>query len=349
MSRIWPDRVMQTTTSTGTGNITPSGTIPGFESFSTWMADGDTFDYVIYAVDSAGAPTGEWETGVGTWNAGVIERTDFYNSSTGSAVSFSAGTKYVAVTISAYSFEEAMLGAALYTFGLTSETLLNYHNNSFLMFTNASAKTLTVETEATGAYWYGTLCFLYNSGAGDLTVVGGSGVTITGAVAIPQYGGAILHRFSDTLWTLLPILPPRQRGAVVKKSADQTAADYSTATAVAWTAEISDTDAIHDNATNNTRLTVPSGVTRVRLKFNFELANVTADTWVTAKMRKNAAAFDGQGAQSVETGNTTVHLNAESAVVTVTGGDYFDVTLQAEDTSIDVVAAGSWFSMEIVL
>lgn len=350
MSRIFADRVMQTTTSTGTGNITPSGTIPGFESFSTWMTDGDTFDYVIYAVDSAGAPTGDWETGLGTWSAGAIVRSVFYNSSTGSAISFAAGPKYVAQTVTGYTAEQANLSSVNFGFGLASNLLSNVHDKGFIKFSYAGAKALTVPTDVSDPFNYSFMAFLFNATAGDLTVTPSGGVTITGStMVIPQYAGAILQCEAADTWSLVLMVPPRQRGAVVKKSADQTAADYSTATAVAWNAEISDTDTIHNNATNNTRLTVPSGVTRVRLKANLELANVTADTWTKIKIRKNAAAFDGQGTASVETGDTTVYINAESAEVTVVGGDYFDVTLQTEDTSIDVVAAGSWFAMEIIL
>ena len=65
------------------------------------------------------------------------------------------------------------------------------------------------------------------------------------------------------------------RGALAKKSADLTAQNLTTATAVAWPAEAYDTDSIHDLVTNNSRLTVPSGVSYVRLTANLRLANVT--------------------------------------------------------------------------
>src|SRR5687767_11840600 len=47
-------------------------------------------------------------------------------------------------------------------------------------------------------------------------------------------------------------------GALVKKSIDQTTADYSTSTAVAFDEEEYDIGGYHDNSTNNTRLTVPA-------------------------------------------------------------------------------------------
>lgn len=104
---VFFDRVMESTTVTGTGDITPTGTFAGFRTFGSVMTDGDTFDYSIFAVDGDGAPTGDWEVGTGTWNAGVIERTAVQSSSNAdAAVNFSAGDKHVLLTVSA-----ATLGA----------------------------------------------------------------------------------------------------------------------------------------------------------------------------------------------------------------------------------------------
>lgn len=95
------DRVMESTTVEGTGDITPGGTFLGFRTFASVLTDADTFDYAIYAVDGEGAPSGDWEIGTGTWNTGVIERTDVQDSSNaGAAVNFGAGTKHVILTIS---------------------------------------------------------------------------------------------------------------------------------------------------------------------------------------------------------------------------------------------------------
>lgn len=138
------------------------------------------------------------------------------------------------------------------------------------------------------------------------------------------------------------------RGALVKKSVDQTAANYTTSTAVAWDGEEYDTSSLHDNVTNNTRLTVPSGASYVRLSASITVASLTADTWLSMNIRKNAAAFIGRGAISIETGQTGQGISVVTAVVAVTPGDYFEVFLQTEsDTSIDIVSAASWFAMEV--
>jgi hypothetical protein len=138
------------------------------------------------------------------------------------------------------------------------------------------------------------------------------------------------------------------RGALVKKSADQTAANYTTITAVAWDAETYDVGGWHDNSTNNSRMTVPSGVTRVRFGACIAYANMTADTWILLSVRKNGSAtYDGNPTHQAETGGTNGFCTVAGPVIEVTAGDFFELFLQVEtDTSIDITAARSWFSIE---
>lgn len=99
MAFVTADRVRDTSTTSGTGNITVSGTAPtGFRTFSAVLSVGDTF---FYAIQSQGA--NEWEVGVGTYSsANVFARTTVLASSNaGSVVTFSAGTKDVFITLAA--------------------------------------------------------------------------------------------------------------------------------------------------------------------------------------------------------------------------------------------------------
>lgn len=150
------------------------------------------------------------------------------------------------------------------------------------------------------------------------------------------------------------LLVPRVRGALVKKAADQTTADYTSFTAVAWDNEGTgcyDTDSIHDTVTNNTRLSVPSGISYVRLSFNLALSAVTADGWTTAAVSKNGStSYPGRISITTESGNTSPALSGCSPPLPVVGGtDYFELGLQTEaDNSITVAAASSWFAMELV-
>jgi hypothetical protein len=94
------DRVKDTTTTTGTGDITLSGTAPtGFEAFATAFPTGSV---IYYCISSSGGA--EWEVGYGTLSASTtLKRTQVLQSSNSdAAVSFSAGTKDVFCTIPGY-------------------------------------------------------------------------------------------------------------------------------------------------------------------------------------------------------------------------------------------------------
>lgn len=95
------DLVAETATTTGTGAFTVLGARTGSRAFSSVMSVGDTCDYTIRAVDSFMQPTGEWESGVATYSGiNTLTRTIVTDSSNaGIAVSFSAGTKTVELTM----------------------------------------------------------------------------------------------------------------------------------------------------------------------------------------------------------------------------------------------------------
>lgn len=139
------------------------------------------------------------------------------------------------------------------------------------------------------------------------------------------------------------------RGALVRKASDQTGANYSSATPIAWDQEVYDNIGAHDNVTNNTRLTVPAGAAYVRLSARVHLANFTADLFARLYITKDGATFDGAGGQTSEAGTASPYLSCVSAIVPVTPGQYFEAGLLVEtDTSIDITAATSWFAMEVV-
>ena len=97
MAFITADRVLDSSTSTGTGAFVVSGTpAAGYRTFSAVMSIGDTCYYSIQ-----GQTTNEWEVGLGTYSsANTLTRTTVYSSSnSGSVVTFSAGTKNVFITM----------------------------------------------------------------------------------------------------------------------------------------------------------------------------------------------------------------------------------------------------------
>lgn len=146
MAHVTADRVRDTSTTTGTGNITVSGTAPtGFRTFSAVLSVNDTF---YYAIQSQGA--NEWEVGLGTYSsANVFARTTVLASSnSGSAVNFSAGTKDVFITLAA---ARTVQQDASENVGIgTTAPAVRLHAVTSTATTNAVTQVLRVDSQSTG-------------------------------------------------------------------------------------------------------------------------------------------------------------------------------------------------------
>lgn len=96
MALIRAARVFETTTTTGTGAVALSS-VTGYRRFSAVCATNDRVPVLIEAVDSDGLPSGDWEVSLAKYTAAnELTRTLVIQSSnSGSAVSFSSGTKNV--------------------------------------------------------------------------------------------------------------------------------------------------------------------------------------------------------------------------------------------------------------
>ena len=153
MALVVKDRVQETSTTTGTGTFTLAGAVSGFQSFSA-IGNANTTYYAIVG----GA---EWEVGLGTYTSSgtTLSRDTVLASSTGSKVSFSAGTKNVFVTYPA--------GKSSYQDDTNTDTMPQFAATNGLNVNNATIG--TSYTFPTG----------YNSvEAGDVTISGGTTVTV---------------------------------------------------------------------------------------------------------------------------------------------------------------------------
>ena len=152
MALVVKDRVQETSTTTGTGTFTLAGAVTGFQSFSA-IGNGNTTYYAIVGGT-------QWEVGLGTYTSSgtTLSRDTVLASSTGSKVSFSAGTKNVFVTYPA------------------TESVYQDANNDAYAPQFAASNGLNVNNGTIGSSY--TFPTGYNSvEAGDITI--GSGVVIT--------------------------------------------------------------------------------------------------------------------------------------------------------------------------
>lgn len=119
MTLVVADRVRQSTTTTGTGTVTLSGSMLGFQTFSV-IGDGNTTYYTIVNSDD-----GAWEVGLGTYTASgtTLSRDEVLSSSnSNNLVDFAAGTKDVFVT---YPAEKAVVENAVDDVAITGNIYYN--------------------------------------------------------------------------------------------------------------------------------------------------------------------------------------------------------------------------------
>jgi hypothetical protein len=142
------------------------------------------------------------------------------------------------------------------------------------------------------------------------------------------------------------------RGCLAFLVNNQAISDVTTTT-INFDGESYDTDSIHDTVTNNSRLTVPSGVTKVRLcaQVNFQTGSTTA-AFRSIEIAKNGA-LTYAGTPKFNLEDQFGIGQVFSPVVSVVAGDYFTAqAYQASGGSMLILgtASGSltWFAMEII-
>lgn len=145
------DRVKESTTTTGMGNITLAGAAAGFLTFNNAIGVGPYFTYCMEVPGST-----DWEIGIGhlTGSTTLVRDTVLKSSNSNALVNFSAGTKQIFLTLAAdrapYTDE---LTGAFYTRGelTTTPTIsagaltLNVAlSTAFRVNLNASVTSLTI-------------------------------------------------------------------------------------------------------------------------------------------------------------------------------------------------------------
>ena len=168
--------------------------------------------------------------------------------------------------------------------------------------------------------------------------------------ALGTYRGAKAYRSSSFTW-------PRDDAPNSTFTGPTNAA-----AAVAYNAEVFDTDTIHDVAVNNSRFLIPAGISKIRIKAGFRFDGDTSggmghclcrkDGSTTLTIDPNFASWiplelmpepngTGQefGWQSFDTGTITV---------TGSGTEYFEIYVLSQVGNRDVIANGAWCEVELV-
>jgi hypothetical protein len=188
----------------------------------------------------------------------------------------------------------------------------------------------------------------------------GSSLAVTGLSDTPSAyagGDALKHVRVNAGETALEFVTPATvtgvfwslpyKGALVDLIAAITAVNASAGYTIVWDTEVRDTDAFVDLGAQATRITIPAGFPRVRLKASVQVINLAADNAVEIKIKKNGVVMAENFAQT-ETGLTTLSIQVMTHVLDVSATDYFEVEIETEsDTNIDV-SIGSWFEMEVL-
>lgn len=148
MALRWGDRILETSVSTGTGALTLAGAVTGYRRFSAIpsIATNDTVYYAIFAVDANGNPSGDWETGLGTYSSAntLTRTTPSASTNAGAAVNFAAGTKWVMATPTAALFASLLTAAVAADLNTGTSTATAVTPDA-LAGSNFGIKTVTIQ------------------------------------------------------------------------------------------------------------------------------------------------------------------------------------------------------------
>lgn len=157
-----------------------------------------------------------------------------------------------------------------------------------------------------------------------------------------------LAQWIKTAASIVPSSNP-WRGARVRRTVNLSLASAATG-AVTWQSAALDTGSFW-SAGAPTRLVVPAGVTKVRLRGSARFAaNSSGQRQIF--ITKNGAPLEGRFSvlgNAVATPNTT-DLNGTSGVIAVAAGDYFEMSAyQNTSAALDLLAhETTWFELEVV-
>ena len=215
---------------------------------------------------------------------------------------------------------------------INSNITLKISKNGSTSFDDYAVKTWGGSSAAyTGQEWFLATPSMPATAGDYFEIILDAGGTGDSSIMLDTTSFAVIeatHRTGDTY-----------SGANVTKSGDSTGINATSGHTIAWDSELDDTGGWHDNVTNNTRLTVPSGVTRVRLSLNVHVQNIAS--WFYLRFNKNGSnTYEGMvEAQWLALGGTGLHeYHIMTGDIPVSAGDYFEAIVFTGDSSIDILS-----------
>lgn len=290
--------------------------------------------------------------------AGQYFETAIFANSTGDVNT--NGSNYAAAEIGDATIDRALVGkTANQSISGNTNTLISWNTESY--DTNAFHDNATNNTRltapATGYYNIGcnidsgssTTSQLFveiflNGATASISGFGGRDTEVTGVKRANFWTGPVsmtaaqyaeVNVFANTAFTLtntahswfaIEEIPAGNAVCKVRNTADQTIG-AATHAAIAFGAELFDTAGFHDNATNNSRITIPAGYSRAKFSF-MVIGSATADQKVIT-LKKNGVAVPNTtfiGATRYDSSTSGFdQCSGSSPWLEVVAGDYFEV------------------------
>lgn len=158
-----------------------------------------------------------------------------------------------------------------------------------------------------------------------------------------------LKTFINTDPTIVPSSSP-YKGALIRKTSNSTGLTFPVI--IAWEEAVYDTNAFW-TAGAPSRLTIPSGVSRIRLTGSVSFEGMSTAGSVFAQILKNNVAQSPGSGFTFRQGSTGFSDNVipiMSPVIDVIAGDYFEISTQVSMSAQDQITFGyrTWLNLEVV-
>lgn len=224
--------------------------------------------------------------------------------------------------------------AGVSTSQIVISSKFNGRYGRYRMGTSTNAVEAQIETRKNGSTYSGQI--KYGTSTTGTQYMSGASVPVE--LATNDYFESFMRTFSGTamtsnlpmIWGDFEVLPTWYDGAVATKSGSQ-ALSAGVITTVSFDTELYDRNSWHDTSSNNSRLTVPSGVSLVRLTGQVQFPTA-ANSWAWLTVYLNNASFYGRFVHMLRfnTSSQIRYINGVSSPIQVTPGDYFELKAQVQ-------------------